>query len=263
MKATTSPLIELKGVKLRFGEKTILDGVNLSAKKKDILVIMGLSGGGKSTLLTIILGLLEAQDGSVIFKDEDLTRLPRPKLNRARTHMGMVYQNAALVSSLNVWDNVALPLRELSDKKEDEIRSTVEAKLKQVDLAEAKDKLPDELSGGMKKRIGLARALVLDPELILFDEPSAGLDPINTKLIDDLIIELREKHQATSIVVTHEMESAFAIATRMAFLEKGKIILEGTPDEFRNSDNPTVSKFLASYSAHAESQGASHASAQK
>jgi phospholipid/cholesterol/gamma-HCH transport system ATP-binding protein len=247
MNATTENLVELKGVKLRLAGKVILDGVDLAVKPLEILVIMGLSGGGKSTLLSILLGLQPIDGGSVRFKNSDVTKLSRPELNRIRKKIGMVFQNAALVSSINVGDNIALPLRELSDKNETEIDSIVDNKLELIGLKDSKEKLPAELSGGMKKRVGLARALALDPELLLFDEPSTGLDPINSRHIDDLIVKLHTDHKATSIVVTHEMDSAFAVATRMAFLHEGKIILEGTPDEFRQSDNPIVSKFLTAY----------------
>lgn len=247
-------LVEMRGVKLRFGEKAILDGVDFSISAGDVFVIMGLSGSGKSTLLGILLGLLKPDAGSVKFKGKELTSLARPKLNDVRTHLGMVYQNAALISSMSVSDNIRLPLQELSDKSGKEIEATVVQKLELVGLAEAKDKLPSELSGGMQKRAGLARALALDPELVLFDEPSAGLDPINSKLINELIIDLREKHNVTSIVVTHELESAFAVATRMAFLHEGKILLVGTPKQFRSSDNPVISGFLQSYSTHKKSK---------
>lgn len=254
MSKRAQALVEMSGVRLQLAEKVILDGVDFSVAAEEVLVIMGLSGSGKSTLLGILMGLLTADDGSVKFKDEELTKLSRPKLNDVRIHLGMVFQNAALISSLSVSDNIRLPLLELSDKSADEIETTVTEKLELVGLGDAKDKLPSELSGGMQKRVGLARALALDPELVLFDEPSAGLDPINSKLINDLIIDLREKQKVTSIVVTHEMESAFAIATRMAFLHEGKIILTGTPDEFRDSDNPVVSDFLQSYSNHAKAK---------
>jgi phospholipid/cholesterol/gamma-HCH transport system ATP-binding protein len=252
MNTTPEKLVEMRGVKLQFADKVILDGVDLSVQTQEVLVIMGLSGGGKSTLLSILMGLLKPSAGSVLFKDEDMTKLLRPKLNEARTHIGMVYQNAALISSMNVRENIELPLKELSDKNDQEIDSIVDQKLELVGLKDARDKLPSELSGGMQKRVGLARALALEPELILFDEPTAGLDPINSKHIDDLIIQLRDKQKVTAIVVTHEMESAFAVATRMAFLHEGKIILEGTPDEFRHSDHAIVSQFLSSYSEHAK-----------
>lgn len=240
-------LVEMHDVTLQFADKVVLDGVTFSLKKEEVLVIMGLSGCGKSTLLSILLGLLTPNGGSVCFKEKDITKLPRKELNEARTHIGMVYQNAALVSSMSVRDNVALPLTELSDKEDKEIESIVDQKLELVDLKEVKEKLPSELSGGMQKRVSLARALALEPELVLFDEPSAGLDPINSRLIDDLIIQLREKQKVTSIVVTHEMDSAFLIATRMAFLDKGKIIFDGSPDGFRQSKNPTIEKFLSAY----------------
>ena len=254
MSTTSENLVEMRGVKLQFADKVILNGIDLAVIEQEILVVMGLSGGGKSTLLSILMGLLKPNAGSVFFKNEDLTKLSRPKLNEVRTHIGMVYQNAALISSMSVRENIGLPLKELSDKDDKEIDSIVDQKLELVELKDAKDKLPDELSGGMQKRVGLARALALEPELVLFDEPSAGLDSINSKLIDDLIIQLRDKQKVTSIVVTHEMDSAFAVATRMAFLQEGKIILEGTPKEFRHSDDPIVSKFLSSYSEHDHSK---------
>ena len=250
MNATTENLVEMRDVHFQFTDKVILDGVNFAVRDREVLVIMGLSGGGKSTLLSIMMGLLKPTGGSVLFKNEDLTRLSRSKLNRARTHMGMVYQNAALISSMTVRENVGLPLEELSDKTDKEIATIIDQKLELVGLKDARDKLPSELSGGMQKRVGLARALAMEPELVLFDEPTAGLDPITTETIDDLINQLREKQEVTSIIVTHEMESAFAVATRMAFLYEGRIILEGTPEEFRHSATPIISKFLSSYSKH-------------
>jgi len=250
MNATTENLVEMRDVHFQFTDKVILDGVNFAVRDREVLVIMGLSGGGKSTLLSIMMGLLKPTGGSVLFKNEDLTRLSRSKLNRARTHMGMVYQNAALISSMTVRENVGLPLEELSDNTDKEIATIIDQKLELVGLKDARDKLPSELSGGMQKRVGLARALAMEPELVLFDEPTAGLDPITTETIDDLINQLREKQKVTSIIVTHEMESAFAVATRMAFLYEGRIILEGTPEEFRHSATPIISKFLSSYSKH-------------
>jgi len=250
MNATTENLVEMRDVHFQFTDKVILDGVNFAVRDQEVLVIMGLSGGGKSTLLSIMMGLLKPSGGSVLFKNEDLTKLSRSKLNQARTHMGMVYQNAALISSMTVRENVGLPLEELSDKTDKEIATIIDQKLELVGLKDARDKLPSELSGGMQKRVGLARALAMEPELVLFDEPTAGLDPITTETIDDLINQLREKQKVTSIIVTHEMESAFAVATRMAFLYEGRIILEGTPEEFRHSATPIISKFLSSYSKH-------------
>jgi phospholipid/cholesterol/gamma-HCH transport system ATP-binding protein len=251
-------LVEMRDVCLRFLDKTVLNGVTLSVRSGDVLVIMGLSGCGKSTLLNILMGLLPADSGSVLFKGQDMTKLSLGELNKVRMHMGMVYQNAALISSLSLGENIALPLEELSDKNRTEIDAIISQKLELVGLKEAKAKLPFELSGGMQKRAGLARALAMNPELVLFDEPSSGLDPVNSRMIDELIIQLRDKQKVTSIVVTHDMDSAFAVATRMAFLDQGKIILEGSPDEFLHSELPLVSQFLSSYLGHSKT-GKSHA----
>jgi phospholipid/cholesterol/gamma-HCH transport system ATP-binding protein len=247
MSTTTETLLEMTGVKLRLSGKVVLEDVSFAIPAGGVLVVMGVSGCGKSTLLGIILGLLKPDAGSVTFLDQNLTTLGWYRLNLARARIGMVFQNAALISSMSVRDNVRLPLEELSRKSPAEIDEVVTAKLRLVDLEEAADKLPSELSGGMQKRAGLARALALDPELVLFDEPSAGLDPINGKLIDDLILRLRDEGRVTSIVVTHEMESAFTLATRMAFLHEGRILLQGTPDEFRETAEPAISEFLAAY----------------
>ena len=261
MKAPPETLVEMRGVKLQFAEHVVLQSVDLSVKPQEVLVIMGQSGSGKSTLLRLLLGLMKADAGSIRFKEKEITKLSRPELNRIRAGIGMVYQDSALLSSMSVRKNIALPLEELSDKNAKDIDSIVDQKLELVGLKDVKDELPAELSGGMKKRVGLARALALDPELILFDEPSAGLDPINAMLINDLIVNLREQHKVTSIVVTHEMQSAFAVATRMAMLHEGTIIEEGSPDEFRQSKNPIVSKFLSAYTGHPKESP--HANSQK
>ncbi|MCE0483339.1 MAG: ATP-binding cassette domain-containing protein [Methylacidiphilales bacterium] len=251
--------LEINGLKLKYGDKAVLDGVTLKIEPREVLVVMGLSGGGKTTLLNLLLRLMEPTSGTIMFRGEELLSLERRELNRARTRIGMVFQNAALISSMTVAENLALPLRELSDKTPKEIDKAIDEKLELVDLKDAREKLPGELSGGMKKRVGLARALMLDPELVLFDEPSAGLDPIATERIDDLILELKEEHNVTSIVVTHEMESAFAVASRMAFLDKGKIIFDGTPDEIKGTDNKVIQKFLAPYLAHERTGELHHA----
>jgi phospholipid/cholesterol/gamma-HCH transport system ATP-binding protein len=238
-------MVQMSHIHLAFGEKCILTDLNLAVAPRERLVIMGQSGGGKSTTLRLILGILHPSSGSVKFKGEEVTRMDRPALNKMRQHIGMVYQYSALISSLSVRDNLALPLEELTDKTEKEIDVIVEEKLCLVGMEETRNYMPAELSGGMKKRIGLARALVLNPELILFDEPSAGLDPVVSSVIDELIIGLTDKTNATSIIVTHEMDSAFRIATRMAMLYQGKIIEEDTPEHFRHSDDPVVAQFVA------------------
>jgi phospholipid/cholesterol/gamma-HCH transport system ATP-binding protein len=238
------PLIHLDNVSLRFGDKTVLDGIDLQIHQRDRLVILGQSGGGKSTTLRLILGILRPNSGVVRYKKLQIHRLSRSKLNLLRARIGMVYQYSALISSMNVRQNLALPLEEIGRKKRKDIDRLIEEKLALVGMSGTEDKMPSELSGGMRKRVSLARALIMEPELILFDEPSAGLDPVISSVIDELIINLTEKTSTTSVIVTHEMESAFRIGTRMAMLYQGKIIQDGTPEEFRRSRNPIVRQFV-------------------
>jgi phospholipid/cholesterol/gamma-HCH transport system ATP-binding protein len=245
MSAPVPYVVELRDIGLSFDEKKVLDGVSLQVEPLDRLVVMGQSGSGKSTILRLILGILQPDSGSVFFKQFEITRLTRRKLQQVRTHIGMVYQYSALLSSRNVRDNVALPLEELTKKSRDEIDKIVDEKLEMVGMSDAKSQAPSELSGGMRKRVSLARALVMEPELILFDEPSAGLDPVIATVIDELIISLTERSKVTSIIVTHEMDSAFRVGTKMAMLYQGKIIEQGEAEAFKNSTNPVVAQFLS------------------
>jgi len=245
MSNPTPAVVELRDVYLSFEDKQVLQGVSMTVEPLERVVVMGQSGSGKSTILRLILGLLTPSSGSIFFKQFDISRLPRRKLQQIRTQMGMVYQYSALLSSRNVRDNVALPLEELTKKSRAEIDKIVDEKLAMVGLAEARSEMPSELSGGMRKRVSLARALVMEPELILFDEPSAGLDPVISSVIDELIISLTETSKVTSIIVTHEMDSAFRIATQMAMLYQGKVIEAGTPEQLRQSKNPVVAQFLS------------------
>ena len=243
--STPSHVVELRDVSMQFEEKKVLDDLSLKVEPEERLVIMGQSGSGKSTLLRLILGTLRPNSGAIFFKQFEIIRLKRRKLQRVRQHIGMVYQYSALLSSRNVRDNVALPLEELTDKSRSEIDKIVDEKLDLVGMKDSKDLLPDELSGGMRKRVALARALVLEPELLLLDEPSAGLDPVIASVIDELVISLTERSKVTSITVTHEMDTAFRIATRMAMLYEGKIIEEAEPEKFKQSKNPVVAQFLS------------------
>jgi phospholipid/cholesterol/gamma-HCH transport system ATP-binding protein len=243
--APTPPVIELRDVRLQFDEKVVLDGVSLTVEPQERLVVMGQSGSGKSTILRLVMGILAPTEGAVFFKQFEVSRLARRKLQKVRTQIGMVYQYSALLSSRNVRDNVALPLEELTRKTRAEIDRIVDEKLELVGMGDVKNQMPSELSGGMRKRVSLARALVMEPELILFDEPSAGLDPVISSVIDELIISLTERSKVTSVIVTHEMDSAFRIATKMAMLYRGKIIDTGTPEEFRQSQDPVVAQFLS------------------
>jgi phospholipid/cholesterol/gamma-HCH transport system ATP-binding protein len=241
----SAPLLELDNVALSLGGKEILRSVSLRVEPGERLVVLGQSGGGKSTILRVILGMLRPSRGRVRFRGRDITRLWRWRLNKIRQRIGMVYQYSALISSLSVRDNLALPLEELTHKRRGEIDQVVQHKLEMVGLPDAAEKLPAQLSGGMRKRVALARALMLDPELILYDEPSAGLDPMISTVIDDLMISTSEKTGAASIIVTHELDSAFKVATRMAMLADGEIIADGPPEDFRNHPDERVRKFIA------------------
>ena len=223
----------------------MLDGISFTVGKGERLVVMGQSGGGKSTLLRLVMGILRPTSGHVYFDGTDVARLTRRQLNSMRARLGMVYQYSALISSLTVRDNLALPLEELTEKSTRDIDTMILERLAAVDMSGSEDKMPSELSGGMRKRIGLARALMLEPELILYDEPSAGLDPVTSSVIDELIIDTSARTKSSAIIVTHEMESAFRIATRMVMLYQGKVIADDSPDEFRNSSNEVVAQFVS------------------
>jgi len=239
-----TPLVHLENIILRFGEKTVLDGIDLKVYSGDRLVILGQSGGGKSTMLRLILGILRPTTGVVRYRHLQVQKLSRSKLNLLRSRVGMVYQYSALISSMSVRENLALPVEELRRKPRKEIEQLIKENLEIVGMSGTEEKLPSELSGGMRKRVSLARALMMQPELILFDEPTAGLDPVISSVIDELIISLTEKTNTTSVIVTHEMESAFKVATRMAMLYQGKIIEDAAPDRFRVSANPVVHQFV-------------------
>jgi phospholipid/cholesterol/gamma-HCH transport system ATP-binding protein len=228
-----------------FGDKQVLDHVSLPVLPQERLAIIGQSGAGKTTILRLILGILKPNEGSIFFNQHEVSGMNDHELEQVRIRMGMVYQDSALLSSLTVRENLALPLQELTDKTPGEIDRLVDEKLEMVELTGEDKSMPFELSGGMRKRVGLARALMMEPELILFDEPTQGLDPVIGALIDELIIDLTKRTKTTSIIVTHLMDSAFHMATRMAMLHRGKIIEQGTPGHMRQSKNPVLVQFLS------------------
>jgi phospholipid/cholesterol/gamma-HCH transport system ATP-binding protein len=227
-----------------FGPQKVLNGINLEIEKGKTTVIIGKSGGGKSVLLKHLIGLIKPDEGEIWINNSDITRLNEKDLNEIRIHFGMLFQEAALFDSMDVYDNVAFPLREHTKKSEKEIERIVEDKLKQVGLLRFGEKMPSELSGGMRKRVGLARALALDPETILFDEPTSALDPIISLTILDLIRETQTNLHKTYVVISHDIMGMFRIADRVALLSDGKIIEYGTPIEIRKSRNKVTMEFL-------------------
>ncbi|MEM8884261.1 MAG: ATP-binding cassette domain-containing protein [Planctomycetota bacterium] len=235
-------VIECSGVKKSYGDREILHGVDLQVHKGETLVIMGGSGHGKSTLLRLMIGAERADAGEVKLFGQDMGVRDEQLLYPIKKRFGVLFQGSALYGSMTVGENIALPLREHTDLDDKIIDIIVGLKLQQVGLSHATNLMPSELSGGMKKRVGLARAIALDPEIIFYDEPGAGLDPVVLAQIDQLIIGLGEKLGVASIVVTHEMHSAFRIADRMVLLYGGDIIADGTPEEMRK--NPAVDAFI-------------------
>ncbi len=238
-------MIKLTNIHVSFGsDKPILNDISLEIAKGETMVIIGPSGSGKSTLLRLIIGLLKPDSGQVWVFDRDVTKLNEDELNDIRRHMGMVFQYSALFDSMTVGENVAFGLRQHTSMTEEEIIAVVRRKLRMVGLWGQENKMPNELSGGMKKRVSLARAIALNPEIVLYDEPTAGLDPIKSSSIDRLITSTRRLLGVTSVVVTHDMHSAFAIADRVAMINEGRIIEVGTVEEFKNSPNPRVQQFI-------------------
>ncbi len=237
-------MIEVRDLISHYGERRILDGVDLQVRRGEILVIMGGSGSGKSTLLRHLLGLKRPSAGSIRLLGTELEDLSKQQLYALRRRMGVAFQGGALFSSMTLGENVALPLRQHTRLDEETIRIMTRMKLEMVNLGGFEDLRPAELSGGMLKRAGLARSLIMDPELLFFDEPSAGLDPVVSAELDALILRLREALSMTIVVVTHELESAFGIADRILVLDQGRVLVTGTVEEVRNTDNARVQDLL-------------------
>src|SRR5436309_9725870 len=238
------PVIQVQSVVKIFDGRTVLNGIKLDVFQGETLVILGGSGSGKSTLLRLMIGNVRPDGGDIIGLGKRLSEMNEQEFIDYRKCIGVLFQSGALFNSMSVADNVALPLREHTDLPEETIRIIVKIKLEQVGLREHADKMPAMLSGGMKKRAGLARAIALDPRILFYDEPSAGLDPVTSTEIDHLIMDLNDKLGVTSVVVTHEMDSAFRIADRMVLLDRGKFIASGTVDDMKNSKDPLVHQFV-------------------
>ena len=237
-------MIRLKNVSKRFGEKVALKDISLTIEKGETIAIIGGSGSGKSTLLRLMIGLDRPTSGEIYIGGENIAVLSEDALDRVRLRMGMVFQYSALFDSLSVGENVSFGLREHTDKSEAEIRRIVEEKLELVGLPGVEKLMPQELSGGMKKRVGLARAIATDPEIIFYDEPSSGLDPIMTAKIDELIIDMQRKLDVTSVVVTHDMASASRIADRIAMIYDGALIAVDTVERFQDIKDERVQAFF-------------------
>ena len=238
------PMIRVEDLVTHYGDRLILNHVSLDFPTGETMVILGGSGTGKSTLLRHIMRLEMPTSGRILIKNHDICCMPEERFNLIRRKIGMLFQGAALFNSMTIEENVALPLRELTQLEDSTIRIMTRIKLDLVGLNGFENYMPSELSGGMKKRAGLARALAMDPEILLFDEPSAGLDPITAAGIDSLILKLKNAFHMTIIVVTHELASAFMIADHITVMDHGEIIATGTPEEIRKSQHPRVLQFL-------------------
>lgn len=236
--------IEVIGLVTHYGDREILKNVSISIPRGKTTVILGGSGCGKSTLLRHLIGLLKPTKGNILFDGKDITLMKEDELNEVRKKMGILFQGAALLNSMAISDNVALPVREHTRLKESTIQIMVRMKLDLVGLSGFDGFYPSQLSGGMKKRAGIARAMALDPEFLFFDEPSAGLDPVTAVGLDELILRLRNVFKMTIVVVTHELPSVFMIADYVIMLDAGNVIFSGTLDELKSSDNPRIKMFL-------------------
>jgi phospholipid/cholesterol/gamma-HCH transport system ATP-binding protein len=243
----TEPMIEVRSVYKAFDGNQVLRGVSLVVERGTTTVVLGGSGSGKTVLMKHIMGLFKPDKGEVIVDGENVSAMDRQELARFRTRMGMVFQSAALFDSMTVYENVSFPLREHTNLSEDQIRERVKEKLAVVELHGVEDKFPAELSGGMRKRVGLARAIVRDPKIVLYDEPTTGLDPLTTESVDEMIINAREKLGVTSVVISHDVGSAFHIGDEIAMLDQGRIVEKGPPEKLRQTKEPHTRHFLATW----------------
>ena len=239
-----APIIRFEGVRKAFGEQVVLEDLSVELAAGETSVIMGPSGVGKSVFLKLLVGLLPPDTGQIHVFDVDVTRAREPELRSVRKRLGMLFQDGALFDSMSVAENVAFPLRRHTRKRDPEIRDIVADKLERVGLPGVQEKMPSELSGGMRRRVGLARAIVLDPEIVLFDEPTSGLDPITSDAIDRLIGRMKGELGITFVVISHDIVGSFRIADRIGMLYNGRLIAFGTPDRVRHSEDPVLRRFL-------------------
>jgi len=239
------PIIRFRDVKKAFGDKEVLGGIDLDIPRGKTTVVLGPSGTGKSVLIKLLVGLLEPDDGHIFFDGVDVTQAGVHEMFALRKRVGMLFQDGALFDSMTVAENIAFPLQRHSDLDDEAIAAAVRMRLEQVGLPGTEELLPSALSGGMRKRVSLARAIVLEPEVLLFDEPNSGLDPITSDEIDALIARMKEELGITFIVISHDIVGAFAIADKIAMLYKGGLVAEGSPDEILHSEVPIVRQFLA------------------
>jgi phospholipid/cholesterol/gamma-HCH transport system ATP-binding protein len=237
-------IAEITGLKKSFGNNEVLNGVSLKIEKGENLVVFGKSGSGKTVLIKCLIGLLEPDEGKIVLLGKDISGLNEEELNELRKKVGFLFQSAALYDSMTVRENLEFPLRGLKSKSEDEVEALVKEALKNVGLEDAIDKMPSELSGGMRKRVGLARSLILKPEIILYDEPTTGLDPITSKEISHLILDVQKKYNAAAIIITHDRECARITANQMIILKDGKFIAEGAFEELSKSKDEWISSFF-------------------
>lgn len=238
-------IIELRDVHTAFNGQKVHSGINLCIKEGEVMSLIGSSGAGKSVLLKELIGILKPDKGEILVMGRNIVPLKEEELIKIRRNIGILFQGSALFDSLTVYENVAYPLREHTKLKEKEIEEKVREKLSLVGLEGVEQKLPDELSGGMKKRVGLARAIAIEPKIILYDEPTTGIDPINADKINELILDLQNKLGTTTIVVTHDLHCVKKITNRLAMLSEGKIITEGTWDDLENSEIKVIRDFIA------------------
>src|SRR5258708_31139024 len=240
-------MIEVKELYKSFAGFAVLKGINLKMMEGTTTVVLGGSGRGKAVLMKHIMGIFKPDRGRVIVDGQDVSVMGRQELSRVRERMGMVFQSSALFDPMTVGDNVAFPLREHSKLSEPEIRAKVKEKLAVVDLHDVEEKYPAELSGGMRKRVALARAIVREPKIVLYDEPTTGLDPLTTESVDEMIIHARERLSVTTVVISHDIGSAFHIGDHIAMINEGRIVEEGTPAEVRRTQEPHTKQFLATW----------------